>query len=399
MGRVLYPPVPPSAAPLRSCRRLGAVLALGGMLQLAWLARSKAENRLDYRYEDYAEDGDRIHVRTHGAYAEVAAAPWLSVKGNYIHDAISGATPTGAPPIPGEKEVAKARMEDTRQAGYLEPAFLWQAHTLSPQLAYSHESDYESVGLSLTDALELNEKNTTLSFGISHTFDRVLPSLGASIQSTQTKDNTDALLGVTQLLGPNTVLTANLTLGYADGYLSDPYKRVLFDDFPYNPGQPYTVWPEHRPGHKLREVVFLSVRQFIQQLNGALDVSYRFHHDDFGIAAHTATVEWHQNLGRRVQISPLFRYHTQTAADFYATHFPGDPSLPGAVLPDYYSADYRLSALNSFTYGVGLTGKVHDYVSLNVSYKRYHMAGTDGRTAADQYPSANIFGGGVTIWF
>src|SRR5262249_47237167 len=86
MGRPHYSPVTSPVAPRRSCRRLGAALALGSLIQLWLLPRSKAEDRLDYRYEDYAEEGGRIHVRTHGAYAEVAAAPWLSLKGNYTHD-------------------------------------------------------------------------------------------------------------------------------------------------------------------------------------------------------------------------------------------------------------------------------------------------------------------------
>ena len=33
-------------------------LALGGLLDLASLARPRAEDRVDYRYEDYAEEGE-----------------------------------------------------------------------------------------------------------------------------------------------------------------------------------------------------------------------------------------------------------------------------------------------------------------------------------------------------
>ncbi len=384
---------------------LSLIVAVLG--RLVYPPRAAAEDRADYKYEDYAEGGGRIHIRTHGVYFEKALSTWLAVKGNYIYDGISGATPLGAPPIPGETEVTKVTIEDIRRAGFIEPVFKIESHTLSPQLAFSRESDYESIGVALTHAWEVNEKNTTLSWGLSHAFDRVLPNPGAAIDEPRRKDTTDLLLGVSQLLGPKTVLTVNLTLGYSEGYLADPYKRVLFDDFPYTPGMPYTVFPERRPGHKFRQVGYVAVNQFVEPLRGAAEASYRLHHDDGGIWAHTISVEWHQKLPGRVTVSPLFRYHTQTAANFYGPRFPGDPSLvgetdpslPPMVLPDHYSADYRLSALDSFTYGVNLSVRLHEHGSLNFGYRRYEMQGRDGVTAQDQYPAAHIFTGGVTVWF
>jgi hypothetical protein len=214
------------------------------------------------------------------------------------------------------------------------------------------------------------------------------------------------LLGVTQLLGPATVATCDLTLGYSSGYLSDPYKRVLFDNYPYFPGtdpanpNPFTGFPENRPDHKFRQVVFLSLNHNFEKLSGASEVSYRFYHDDFGILSHTVSLQWNQKAGKYLVVSPLFRFYTQTAADFYATHFPGDPSDPLSFpLPRFYSSDYRLSALNSFTYGLSISARVHEHLSLELAYKRYEMYGTDGITSAGQYPKANVFSLGATLWF
>lgn len=381
------------------------------LLQTGQPGRTHAADRVDYRYEDYQENAGGIHIRTHGASFEKGIAPWLSLKGNYVYDGISGATPTGAPPIPGQSAVREVTIEDIRRAGFLEPSFKLGRHTLTPQLSISRESDYESKGISLTHALELNEKNTTVSWGVSHAFDRVLPNANSANTVPEHKDTTDVLLGLTQLLGPKTYTTINLTLGYSSGYLNDPYKRVLFDDFytalnPYNPGDPWTVQPEHRPEHKFRQVLFWSLHHAVTQVDGAVEVSYRFHHDDFGVLANTVELQWHQKVGRWLTASPLFRFHTQTAADFYGTHFPGDPSctLPPPFCTDvphpvYYSADYRLSALNTFSYGIALSAKVHERVSLEFAYKRYTMHGTDGVTASSAYPKANVFTGGLTLWF
>jgi hypothetical protein len=215
------------------------------------------------------------------------------------------------------------------------------------------------------------------------------------------------LLGLTQLLGPNTIATVNLTLGYADGFLNDPYKRVLFDNTPYSPGPdpanpyPYTVWPESRPGHRFRQVAFVSLAQNIDGLRAALEATYRFYHDDFDITAHTATFQWNQKIGKYVVVSPLFRFYTQTAAYFYGTHFPGDPGDPGSPIPmpDYYSADYRLSALDAYTYGISVSARVWEHLSLDLAYKRYEMFGRDNETGSWQYPKANVLSAALTVWF
>jgi hypothetical protein len=372
------------------------------LLVFALPQRTRSDDRVDFSYEDYAENDGRIHVGTAGMYFESELKSWFSLNGNFIYDAISGATPTGAPPLPGTSTVPTANMDDTRYAGALTGVFKPGIHTLSPQVAYSEESDYRSLGLSLTDAIDFNEKNTTFSWGLSHTFDQILPNEGEdpAITSSRDKDTTDGLLGISQVLDRNTVVSANFTLGYSDGYLSDPYKRVLFDDFPYTPGFPFTVFPEHRPEHKFRQVAYVSLQHYFEPLKGAADVSYRYYHDSFGIVAHTASVQWNQKIGKHVMLSPLFRYYTQTAADFYGTHFPGDPTDPVTYpTPAYYSADYRLSALDSYTYGASLSVRVHKHVSLEISYKRYEMFGNDGVTASGQYPTANVFGGTLTIWF
>lgn len=395
-------------------RRGSTVAGLSGVLWLASLGRTKAENRADYRYEDYAEEQDRIQVTTQGLYFDLAPKSGFSIQGNAIYDAISGATPTGSPYLPGTNAVNTVHMDDKRYAGFIEPTFKFGSHALSPQFAYSEESDYRSIGVALNDSMDFNEKNTTVSLGVSHSFDHILPNegelyhkTGDPILSPLRKDNTDFLLGVAQLFGPATIGTANLTLGYADGFLNDPYKRVLFDNVPYNPGPdpanpyPYTVWPESRPAHKFRQVVFFSLQHYFDAALGAGEVTYRFHHDDFGIIANTVSLRWNQKLGKHFILSPLFRFHTQTAARFYGTHFPGDPSDPSFPIPTprYYSADYRLSALNTFTYGVSLSAHVQEHVSLELAYKRYEMYGTDGVTDSRQYPKANVFTGGLTLWF
>ena len=215
------------------------------------------------------------------------------------------------------------------------------------------------------------------------------------------KDTDDVILGVNQLLGPKTVLTANLTYGNARGYLGDPYKAVVFT------GNPFYYWPgtevippgayEQRPRQRDRFIAYLSLTQAVTPLHASIEGSYRFFHDTYGINAHTIGLEWHQKIGKLVTVSPLFRYYRQNAADFYYTTLPG---LPGdAGTPKYYSADYRLSELESFAYGVSLNVKPVDWFSFEASYKRYIMQGLDHVTSPSAYPSAHVVTIGFRLWF
>jgi hypothetical protein len=393
-------------------RRRAAVLALAVSLYVLQLHRALGEDHIDYRYENYREEGDRIGVDTHSLLFEQRITPWLSIRGHGVYDAISGATPTGAPPAadiktpfpypgPLSTTVPLTFMHDRRWGGVFEPILSFGPHHITPQFAYSTESDYISYGGALNYSLDLNEKNTILNLGWSHNWDTILPGNSPYIFSNQQKDTDDILVGVNQLLGPKTVLTANFTFRNSHGYLNDPYRGVLFDDaFQADLNNPI-LYPEHRPDFRQSYIGFVSLLQYVTPLHGAIEASYRPYYDSFGVVSHTLDLSWHQKIGQRLLISPLFRYYYQTAADFYATQFPGDPLNPldPTPVPQYYSADYRLSKMETFTYGVELSGRITDWLTLDVAYKRYDMRGLDGVTSQSAYPKANIVTVGARIWF
>lgn len=371
-----------------------------------------------YRYEDYREDNGRIHVRTHTIASQVELTPWLSAKGKYVYDGISGATPTGAPPAAGSDVVPTAVIHDIRRAYNLELPMKFGAHGISPTVGVSRESDYESVSVAATYSLELNQKNTTLSLGVGRDFDRIIPNRGTFITRSQDKAKQDVMIGLTQLLDPETILTANFTFSYVDGYLNDPYKGVNFfinyQDPSFNPS-PAGLRAERRPGERFDQVAYLSLTRFIKAANGSIETSYRFYHNDYGIFSHTASLAWFQKLGSSVVVSPMFRFYNQTAADFYSVRVTGDPAFPTGIdwdadfgipgvgvappHPEHYSADHRLSQMNTYTLGVGLTWKIKDRVSLDASYKRYIQQGLDDATSSKAYADANVWSLGLRVWF
>jgi hypothetical protein len=368
-------------------------LGLAALAQACLPSRARGEDHADYRYEFYGEENGRIEINTHSFFFEKRLSESLALKGEAVYDGISGATPTGTPPFAGQSQVPLNQLQDIRRAGNLAVEWRLGRHTLTPQIAYSDESDYTSFGISLNDAIEFNQKNTTLRLGLAHSFDDIHPKL---FPESQDKDSTDLLVGFSQLLSPKTILTADFTFGHATGYLGDPYRVVRFD------GWLPTVFnfPEVRPDERQRGVMLLTLTHFISPVNASVEASYRFHHDSFGITSHTAGLTWHQKLGSRVVVSPLFRFYEQSAADFYFTSVPGFfPGDGDPARPQYYSSDFRLSHMYTLTYGVMLTARVADWLSLDAGYQRYDMHGLDSQTAASAYPKANIVTIGFRVWF
>src|SRR5205823_1393605 len=183
-------------------------------------------------------------------------------------------------------------------------------------------------------------------------YDQVLSNPFTFLTHNATKNTDDFVVGITQVLSKGTLLSANGTFSHADGYLSDPYRAVVFQETSLDPNARVILEGEKRPSARDSEAVFLSLTQAIPPLNASVEGTYRFYHDSYGIIANTMGVEWFQKFGRYVVVSPSFRYYRQGAAHFYDIQFPGDPTNDPARVPRFYSSDYRLSFLESFTLGL-----------------------------------------------
>lgn len=418
------------------------MLTLAAALYVGAPRRAAAEDRLDFKVAYYLEDDDRMKILSPSFLYETDLSQTLTIKITGVYDSMSGATPTGAPgavppssaspsgagptraPNEGSEEsdflwnyhakagasqaatptpagpsrststagggsdaaatpapsgVPMAELTDTRYAGDVELAQRLGRHTVTGRGAYSTEKDYESLGLVAGDAIDFNERNTRLTLAVAVTRDRVDILYNGS---QDTKTLLDAMVGVTQTLGRHTLLTANLTLGQASGYLSDPYRVAQVDG---------VLVPERRPDSKDRQVAYLSLTQFMEALRASVEATYRYGNDSFGVSGHTVGLNWFQKLGHRWIVNPMVRFYEQGEADFYGATFVGTP--------EYYSADYRLSTLTATSAGLKLIWKPGDRWSVDLGYERYEMAGADDVTADDMYPSANIVTAGARVWF
>jgi len=291
-------------------------------------------------------------------------------------------SPTPAPPVtpPASKGILPtADFSDHRYSVNAELSAHLDSHTPSVQLSYSTENDYDSIGVSLKDAMDLNHKNTTIVGGVAYTLDTIRPANRTSVES---KHSLDGVVGLSQVLDVRTLLAVNLTVGTVDGFLSDPYKVVELNG---------ALASEHRPDKKNKQIVHVSLTRYIDSLDAGVEASYRYYMDSFGIRGNTAELMWHQKIGSSLIVRPLLRYYKQSAADFYSVRFTGNP--------EFYSSDYRVSEFESFGYGIKLVWLPADNLTFDISLERYDQRGKDGVTPEEIYPKANVAIVGMKLLF
>lgn len=354
--------------------------------------------RFDSGYQTYDESGGRMFIESYYYRGEMFLSEDTSFRFQILRDAISGSTPIGT--LPGDAtQPFLVELEDVRSGVLAALSQQVGDNRLELEVSNSRESDYLSQGISLNDRWELNQKNTTLSMGLNFVNDTI------TVRGTddQNKKNYDAFLGVSQLLDKNTVLSANLTLGYSEGYLNDQYKVIQRNELFF--GIPVTnIYRENRPSSRLRAVLQLQGTHFFTGANAALDAILRLTQDDYGISSQSLQLEWRQGLFDRLELTPFVRYYQQTAADFYHRTLNG---LNVGTPQDYpdgsgvnYSADYRLSSMAALSLGLKTRLRLTENISLSATYERYEMTGVGGDQApAQAYPTASMWTFGVSFLF
>ncbi len=362
---------------------------------------AQAEDSVTGKAQSWQEDNKRIRVDSQYALLQTDLTTEARLKLMGLVDTITGATPTGEKPAAPGAPVPLAKMDDRRTAWDANLAYQFPRVNVAVGAGNSRESDYVSTGCSLNTLTDFNQKNTVLLAGWGHTDDRIMETFWSADRE---KTGDDFIVGVTQLLSPVLSVTANLSYGRAEGFLNDPYKIVSTTRLDLDPGTYYTP-PENRPREKDKVSLFLGANRHFDPLDGALDASYRFYHDSFGIDSHTLDLKWVQRLGPRWLLEPSVRYYRQSAADFHHADLDADgvvtsydPLLEtGTGRAPYYSSDYRLSRMQTTTLGMKATFSVNDHLSVDFAYERYLARGLDGATSESAYADADVFTIGMKL--
>lgn len=373
-----------------------------GLVLLVGTPRAgRAEDTLEVKDQSFQEADQRIRVDTNYAQLDSDLSTSTHFKVMGLIDSIAGATPTGEKaPIPGG-QVPLASMHDRRKSWNTELTHAFERVSVTAGFANSRESDYFSNGWSLNSVVDFNEKNTSLLLGYGRADDRINEEkLGWTI--TRPKTNNDFIAGINQLIDANTVMTANVSYGRAHGYMSDPYKIVSTTRLDLDPGTYYTV-PENRPTERNKVSMFLGLNRNFEGCRGALEASYRYYHDNFGINSNTLSLLWLQKFGESVTVQPSLRLYRQTAANFYYVDLDragivtsyGPLGETGTGLAPFYSSDYRLAYMQTVDAGLKVVWQVKRWLEVDAAYDRYAARGLDHVTPQSAFFRANTFTFGV----
>lgn len=308
-------------------------------------------------------------------------------------DALTGASPNGAAPAgtpqtftrpsgrgqyttaPGETPLDDT-FKDTRialESSYTRP---WGADTVSAGVAISAEHDYTSFGVNGGWSRDFNRKNTTLGIGFGYASDSINPEGGLPIGlqrqdgggtpsragDSDSKKVADLVLGLTQVLDPDSLMQVNYSFSQSTGYLNDPYKFLSVVDASGTPQQ-YNF--ENRPDSRTKHALYGEYKRFLRG-SDVLDASYRFLTDDWGIVSHTFDLTYRWNSAETHYWEPHLRLYQQSEADFYRTAlFTGEQDQLA-----FASSDPRLGAYTAVTAGLkyGLTLDSGNPLSIRLEY-------------------------------
>lgn len=349
--------------------------------------------------------------------------------GKLVLDTLTGASATGAVPQSNVQTFTRPSgngqyqinagdtslddtFKDTRvqlEGQWAQP--IWQDYRVSTGLHLSKEYDYLSLAVNGSLARDFNQKNTTISAGVSVAFDTIDPEGGrpfafsqmvidqgqfvdqdayqVAFDATRQNDSdnktiVDLLFGVTQVINRNMLMQFNYGFSVSDGYHTDPFKVLSLLDAS---GQTQSLLYENRPDKRTRHSVYWQTK-YASSI-GVSDVSYRYSTDDWEMDSHTIDTRFRINLSNNTYIQPHIRYYQQSAADLFRPFL-----MEGVELPSYASADYRLGEMTAYTLGVkyGLTMSGGNELAFRLEYYQQNPKNSGFDTPAglqqqDVYPS------------
>ena len=246
-----------------------------------------------------------------------------------------------------DNNVSSASRRDLRSYGNLgfTKKRLANGETYGIRLGFSTEYDYNSLSFGLSYAKEFNEGNSELSWSAQAFIDKwslYFPRelRGTASVPTTNRQSYNMQFVFSQVLSRRTQMAVSLEGIYMRGLLSTPFHRVYF-------AEQSGAAIEQLPDTRLKIPIGLRVNHYLAD-GVVLRSHYRFYKDDFGITAHTASLELPIDLSTAITIAPFYRYHTQTASDYFA------PYKVHSVTDEFFTSDYDLSELSSHKIGLGI---------------------------------------------
>ncbi|ALW85355.1 hypothetical protein AUC43_09760 [Hymenobacter sedentarius] len=188
---------------------------------------------------------------------------------------------------------------------------------------------------------------------------RTTPTRGKSEYGTDTRQTYNLTATYSQVLTKRLQAAISTELVSQNGLLSTPFHRVYFYDSTtpnpvtsvdaanFSSRVPTAPKTELLPRSRFKYPISLRLNYFATDVV-QIRAFYRLYNDNFGITAHTAELELPVKVTPFFVLYPFYRYHTQTAAKYFA------PFLQHSISDEFYTSDYDLSDFSANKVGLGL---------------------------------------------
>jgi len=323
-------------------------------------------------------DSDHTQVVSPVVEAQSDLAPGTSVSLGYLADVVSSAS------VDIVSQASPTTIHDTRHqvsAGASHQLGLANVHL---GYTYSKENDYLSHGLGASVAVELFDKNTTLSFGYGLALNSVGRAEDLNFSRALTVNTVSA--SWTQTVSPRLATQVTYELAHADGFQASPYRFVPVRAMP-DAAPEYWV-AETDPEVRWRHAIVLGANRAVG-VDSSVQADYRLYHDTWGITSHTLGARYFVNVTPHLELRLRERFYTQGAASFYESSY--------ASAAKYITFDRELSPLWSETLGGKLTYGFTRHVEGELKVDAFYYSYSDFRPLASR-TGANV-GLGVSLTY
>lgn len=261
---------------------------------------------------------------------------------------------------------ATTRFSEVRTEGTLSASRAFGDQRPSLSYRVSFEPDYRSHGVRAGLESRLGGiADSTLSVGYGVTLDAV-GRTGTPFDVFHERLTTHSVdVGLTQVLGPRTVVRGVYTLTASSGYLEKPYRFVpLFDEGSLasaaNDGArldlrtfdhyrlPARV-PEEVPDLRVGHAAAVRALRYVEALRGSLRLDYQLYVDSFGLIAHVLEPALRVALPGEVRFEVFGRLYRQSGASFWRRTY---VVAAADRAPRWRTLDRDLSPYTSGTAGV-----------------------------------------------
>ncbi len=355
----------------------GAAALLVGILVMLTTTAARAQVAVvDTAHTFYHESPTRTNmtVYTPGVDIAVTPAPWITIRGGYEADVVSGASvavKAGAAyqaVNPGADVITTASVNDIRQSPRGGVTVRKGDVAYTAQYTYGTEHDYKSHSIFVSAKTEAYEHDTQFELSYARNFDLVCdrtqavndraPRFRALEDSNRCFGNSDPLrtrhaLSIdglqaawTQAWTPEVATQLAYTAQIIEGFQSSPYRSVIL-------AQGLKA-QEHHPEHRARQSVSARANFYIRPIKVAIRIGARIYRDTWDITSGTGDVEVEKYLFEGFRVAARGRYYKQSGASFWSDDYTGgDPPL--GPKGQYWTGDRELSPFSSIAVGLRLT--------------------------------------------